>query len=153
MPIIKQEIYIDAPREICFQLARDIETHTRTTASSKEKAVGGKTSGLLEKGDTVTWEATHLGIRQQLTAKITEMEEPHRFIDEMVTGAFHSFTHIHTFISSGRGTIMKDRFAYKSPLGLFGILADKVIVKKYMQRFLASRADELKRIAEEKHRG
>ncbi|MFS0690161.1 SRPBCC family protein [Sporosarcina sp. 179-K 8C2 HS] len=148
MPIIEYEIYVDAPIHICFDLTRNVEVHTQTTAKTKEKAIAGVTTGLMENGDTVTWEAVHLGVRQRLTAKIIEMDRPHKFTDVMVKGAFHSFTHTHEFIESGTGTIMKDTFSYKSPFGLIGKIADRLFLEKYMKNFIADRAKELKRIAE-----
>lgn len=149
MPIIHHEIFIHAPITVCFDLARNIDVHIQTTGKTNERAVAGVTSGLIEKGQTVTWEATHLGVRQKLTAKITEMERPYRFVDVMVKGAFHSFTHIHEFVESGTGTIMKDTFSYKSPLGILGILVDKLFLERYMREFIVSRAEGLKKIAEE----
>lgn len=119
-----------------------------TTSKTKERAIAGVTSGLMEQGDTVTWEATHLRVRQQLTAKIIEMNKPYQFTDVMVKGAFHSFTHTHEFIERGSGTIMRDTFSYKSPLGILGVLADKLFLEKYMRNFIKNRAKELKRIAE-----
>lgn len=148
MPTIRHEIHINAPIHICFDLVRNVEVHTETTAKTKERAIGGVTTGLMEKGDSVTWEAVHFGIKQKLTAKIIEMNKPHSFTDAMVKGAFHSFIHIHEFVESGEGTIMKDTFSYKSPLGFLGIVADKLFLEKYMTRFIANRANELKRIAE-----
>lgn len=74
MPVIYHEIHIKAPINVCFDLARNVDIHIETTSRTKERAIGGVTSGLLEKGDFVTWEATHLGMRQTLTAKITKME-------------------------------------------------------------------------------
>ena len=64
MPIIEHEITINAPIHICFDLARDVDVHTETTAKTKERAIAGVTTGLMENGDTVTWEAVHLGIKQ-----------------------------------------------------------------------------------------
>ncbi|MHA7138137.1 SRPBCC family protein [Rossellomorea arthrocnemi] len=151
MPIIKHDILIHAPINVCFDLARNVDVHTETTRKTKERAIDGVTAGLMEKGDTVTWEATHLGIKQTLTAKIIEMEEPYTFTDVMVKGAFHSFTHVHEFIENGTGTIMKDTFSYKSPFGILGVLADKIFLEKYMKNFIISRAKELKRIAEKKN--
>ncbi|TWT09259.1 SRPBCC family protein [Planomicrobium sp. CPCC 101079] len=150
MPVIVHEIYIEAPIEVCFDLARNVEVHTETTLNTKERAVGGVTTGLMEKGDSVTWEATHLGVKQKLTAKIIKMERPHSFTDTMVTGAFHSFTHTHEFIKSGAGTIMRDNFDYKSPLGIVGKVADKLFLEKYMTAFITNRAIELKKMAEKK---
>ncbi|UXH43321.1 SRPBCC family protein [Rossellomorea vietnamensis] len=148
MPIIRHDIFIDAPIHVCFDLARNVDVHTETTKKTKERAIDGVTKGLMEKGDTVTWEATHLGVKQTLTAKIIEMKKPHQFTDVMIKGAFHSFTHVHEFIESGTGTIMKDTFTYQSPLGVLGVIADKIFLEKYMRDFLVGRAVELKRIAE-----
>lgn len=150
MPIIKHDIYINAPINVCFDLARNVEVHTETTSKTKERAIDGVTVGLMENSDTVTWEAIHLGVRQKLTAKIIEMEKPYKFTDVMVKGAFHSFTHTHEFIESGTGTIMKDTFSYKSPFGILGKIANKLFLEKYMRNFILNRAKELKRIAEKK---
>lgn len=150
MPIIKNEIYIQAPIRACFDLARNVDIHTETTAKTKERAIAGVTTGLMEEGDSVTWEAIHFGVIQKLTARIIEMEKPYRFTDEMVKGAFHSFTHTHEFIEKDSGTIMKDRFVYRSPLGFFGKIADRLFLEKYMRRFIVDRAIELKKIAEYK---
>lgn len=148
MPIIKNRQFIKAPIEVCFDLARDVDIHTRTTSETKERAVDGVTEGLLEQGDTVTWEAIHFGVKQRLTAKVTIMEKPHKFVDVMIKGAFQSFVHIHEFIEQTDGTIMIDIFEYKPPLGIMGAVADKLFLEKYMSEFIATRAKELKRIAE-----
>ncbi|OXS77513.1 SRPBCC family protein [Domibacillus enclensis] len=148
MPVINHEIYIHAPIHTCFDLARSVDAHVESTKQTNERAVGGKTSGLMEKGDHVTWEATHFGIRQQLTANITEMNPPYHFTDVMVKGTFHSFTHEHYFTETNGVTVMKDRFDYKSPLGIIGKIADRLFLQKYMERFIAVRAKEIKRMAE-----
>lgn len=48
MPLIKHEIYIEAPIQICFDLARNIQVHMETTSKTKERAIGGVTEGLIE---------------------------------------------------------------------------------------------------------
>ncbi|PFG04561.1 SRPBCC family protein [Bacillus sp. es.034] len=148
MPVIRHEIFINAPIHVCFDLARNVDVHTETTRKTKERAIDGVTKGVMEEGDSVTWEAIHLGIKQTLTAKIIEMKKPYQFTDVMVKGAFHSFTHVHEFIESRTGTIMKDTFTYQSPLGVLGVIADNVFLEKYMRNFIVSRAIELKKIAE-----
>lgn len=148
MPIIKHDIFINAPINVCFDLARNVDVHTQTTAKTKENAIDGVTQGFLEKDDTVTWEATHFGIKQKLTAKVTHMEKPTVFVDIMIKGTFRSFTHTHQFVEEKGGTLMIDTFEYRSPFGPIGIIADKLFLKKYMTDFTISRAKELKRIAE-----
>ena len=72
MTIIKIETIVKAPIERVFDLARCINLHEATMLKHKEKAVAGVTKGLIKLGESVTWEATHFGIRQKLTLKITE---------------------------------------------------------------------------------
>jgi len=149
MPVIRLETHIDAPPERCFDLARDVEVHVDSTSRTRERAVAGVTSGLLGPGDVVTWEAVHFGRRQRLTARVTRFERPGLFEDEMVRGAFRSFTHRHEFRpAGGGGTLMVDTFRYRSPLGMLGVLADRLFLERYMRRFLAERAAFLKRAAE-----
>ena len=99
-------------------------------------------------GDEVTWEATHFGIRQRLTSRITEFDPPHRFIDEMVRGAFARFRHEHQFLAAEGGTEMVDIFDYTSPLGPLGRLADGLFLRRYMTTLLRERNAYLKRAAE-----
>jgi len=147
--VLRVETRIRAPTERCFDLARSVETHLGSTSETGEKAIGGVTTGLLGPGDWVTWEAVHLGIKQRLTAQITRFERPHVFVDEMIRGAFASFTHTHEFRSDGDATLMVDTFSYVSPLGWLGVLADKLFLERYMTSFLRKRAEYLKRVAEE----
>jgi len=142
------EFFIDAPIEVCFDLSRSIEFHTQSTSGTNEKAVGGRTTGLIELGETVTWQATHFGIRQKLTSKITAFERPFHFWDEQVEGVFKSIEHHHYFEQIGYSVKMIDKFQYVSPLGLLGKLADVIFLKRYMKHFLVQRNDMIKKVAE-----
>ena len=113
MPTIELSTHINAPVGICFDIARDIDVHVASTAHTGERAIAGRTSGLIELGETVTWRAKHFGIWQNLTSKITEMERPAFFTDVLVKGAFKSFTHEHYFTELNGQTVMKDRFTFE----------------------------------------
>ena len=93
MPRIEITTHIHAPIEVCFDAARSIDLHMESTKHTGEQAIAGRTSGLIELGETVTWRAKNFCIWQTLTSKITEMDRPNYFVDEMVDGAFHSFRH------------------------------------------------------------
>ena len=148
MPIIRHEISIHAPIQVCFDLARTVEVHAGKTLLTKQIAIEGITFGLMERGDFVTWETTHLGMKQKLTSQVIEMVNPNRFTDAMVRGAFHSFTHTHEFIERGTETSMIDTFSYKSPFGILGKAANHLFLEKYMSHFIARHAQKVKRIAE-----
>jgi ligand-binding SRPBCC domain-containing protein len=148
MPVIVIRTRVAAPPARCFDLARDVDLHQRSTAASRERAVAGVTSGLLGAGDEVTWEATHFGVRQRLTSRVTKFDPPNRFVDEMVRGAFARFRHEHQFLSVPDGTDMVDIFDYTAPLGPLGRLADALFLRRYMTTLLRERNAYLKRAAE-----
>lgn len=150
MPTIELETLIHARTEIVFDLARDVGAHTASASETGERAIAGRTEGLLELGDTVTWEARHLGFRQRLKVQITAMERPHFFEDQMLQGAFSSMSHRHDFVPTqdGGSTLMKDSFSFRAPLGPFGRLAEGLFLKAYMTRFLVQRNAHLKQVAE-----
>ena len=148
MTTIVVETRIAAPIEICFDLARDVDAHIKTSSSTNERAVGGKTTGLLELGDVVTFEAVHFGIRQRLTSRIVEFDRPRRFVDEMVRGAFASLRHAHEFLPDGSAVLMRDTLTWQSPVGLLGVIADKLFVESHMRSFMVTKQAELKAYAE-----
>jgi ligand-binding SRPBCC domain-containing protein len=144
----ESELFIAAPRERVFDLARSIDLHQRTLVHTSERAVGGRTSGLIELGETVTWQARHLGVTQHLTSRISGFDRPRWFRDEMVRGAFAWMEHDHWFDAAEGGTVLRDRFRFAAPLGPLGRIAEALVLRRYMTCFLATRNDVLKRIAE-----
>jgi ligand-binding SRPBCC domain-containing protein len=148
MPLITIVTRIEAPAELCFDLARSVELHVQSTAGTQERAVEGVTSGLLNLNEQVTWEATHLGVRQRLTSRITAFHRPQYFRDSQVRGPFRRFDHDHFFDADSGDTIMRDIFDYDSPLGWFGRCADWIFLENYMRRFLLKRAEVIKATAE-----
>lgn len=148
MPTIRLETIVDAPVEVCFDLSVDVDEHQRSVAVTGERAVAGVTSGRMVLGDEVTWEARHLGRIRRLTSRITEYDRPHRFIDEMVAGAFKSFRHEHSFEAVQAGTRMIDVFEYRSLLGPLGRIADLLFLTRYMRSLLTMRNQHIKAAAE-----
>ena len=142
------ETRIRAPIERVFDLSRSIDAHLDSTSSTNERAIAGITTGLIGLGETVTWSAVHFCIRQKLTVEIVEFERPHLFADRMTDGAFKSMYHRHTFEAVGDETIMRDNFAFEAPLGILGIIIEKLVLEWYMRRFLQSRNARLKALAE-----
>lgn len=140
---------IRAPRERVFDLARDVDAHVASAAGTDERPIAGKTSGLMDLGDEVTWRARHFGITQELTSRITMFDRPRHFRDSMVKGAFARFDHDHWFEEDAEGvTIARDLFDFDAPLGPLGAIADRLFLHRYMRRFLEVRMNVLKEMAE-----
>jgi ligand-binding SRPBCC domain-containing protein len=148
LPNIKVETNIEAPPGLCFDLARHVNAHAFSTAHTRERIVDAPPTGLLQLGDEVEFEAVHFGIKQRLKSKIVEYDRPKRFVDEMQKGAFKRLRHTHEFQETPGGTLMIDTLDFASPFGALGAIADRLFLRRYMQRFLKRRSQALKRMAE-----
>ncbi len=148
MPVIHLTTHIAAPVERVFDLARSIDAHVASTDGTSERAIAGRTTGLIEIGERVTWEARHLGITQRLTVEITRMERPRFFEDRMLKGAFRRMNHRHEFRPASEGTEMRDLFEYEAPVPIIGRVVERLYLTNYLTRFLRARAESLKRMAE-----
>jgi ligand-binding SRPBCC domain-containing protein len=149
MQIVIVETYVNTSIDKCFNAARDIELHMKTVwPFTHEEAIAGVTHGLIELGETVTFRATHFGIKQTLTSQIIDFNRPYRFTDKMILGTFKYMKHIHEFKELGEGTILKDTLEFQSPFGLIGMLFDLLVLKHYMKKFVKDRTLKLKIILE-----
>ncbi|TWT74421.1 Polyketide cyclase / dehydrase and lipid transport [Posidoniimonas polymericola] len=148
MALISLETTINAPRDRVFDLARSIDAHQDSAGNTKERAVGGVTTGLIGLNEEVTWEAVHFGLTQRLRGRITAFDYPSHFRDEMVEGAFRSLRHDHNFEEADGQTVMSDRFEFFAPFGMLGRIAEKLLLERYLRRFLVERNAVLKEMAE-----
>ncbi|POY38954.1 cell division protein [Solitalea longa] len=148
MPIIYLSTEIKAPIQICFDLARSIDLHKLSMKHTNEKAIAGRVSGLIELGESVTWQAKHFGIKQQLTSKITGFTYPVFFRDEMTKGVFKRINHEHWFLNENGHTVMTDVFEFESPYGFFGKVFNNLILYDYLRQLLENRNALIKLIAE-----
>lgn len=148
MTKITLQTKIKAPIETVFNLSRNIDIHQESASSSNEKAIAGKTSGLIELNETVTWKGKHFGFYLKHSSKITEMKFPNYFVDIMEKGHFKSFRHEHHFAEENGFTTMKDVLIYETPFGIFGRFFDSILLKNHMKNFLLERNAVLKNIAE-----
>ncbi len=148
MPKIELVTEINSTITICFDLSCSIDLHKISTAKTNEQAIAGKTSGLVTLNDFVTWQATHFGVRQKLTSRITAFNRPYYFADEQEKGAFKSFRHEHSFEQLGEIVIMKDIFTFQAPFGILGRIFSRFILTNYMKQFLIDRNETIKEYAE-----
>jgi ligand-binding SRPBCC domain-containing protein len=148
MPVIELTTFIDAPIQRVFDLSRSIDLHLHSASHTGERAIAGITSGLIGADQEVTWRARHFGIWQSLTVKITAFHPPTHFTDTMLRGAFKRMKHEHFFEPYETGTKMRDVFEFEAPFGIFGRIAEALVLSNYMRNFLVQRNQEIKAIAE-----
>ena len=148
MTTIDLSTHINASIELVFDLSRSIDFHMEAASQTGEKAIAGRTSGLISYGETVTWRGKHFGVFLKHSSKIVEYEPPLKFTDQMIEGHFQYFRHEHTFLSENGRTIMKDRLKYEMPFGIFGRLFDFLFLKNHLKTFIERRNTSIMNAAE-----
>jgi len=139
MTTIKLTTYIEASLEDVFNLSRSIDFHLVSAKKTNEKVIAGRSCGLINYNETVTWKAKHFGIYLTHQSMITAFEFPNNFTDEMIRGAFSFFKHQHIFKSYGSKTKMIDIIEYQTPFEVLGKIFDKIVLKRYLTRFINQR--------------
>lgn len=142
------ETLIAATIEDCFDLSISVDAHVASMENSGERAVGCVTSGRMGLGDTVTWRARHFGIAFRMTSAITALDFPNRFVDEQQSGPFGRWWHEHRFTRADHHTRMTDTVRFASPLGVLGLVADRLVLDSYLKKLIRQRNDWLKRTLE-----
>lgn len=114
----------------------------------REEAVAGTRIGLIEKEETVTWQARHLFKNRLLRVKITDMNKPEMFIDEQLQGDFKMMKHEHYFKPCENGTLLIDLFHFESPYGIIGRWFNSLYLTNYLKKLLEQRNKTIKEAAE-----
>jgi ligand-binding SRPBCC domain-containing protein len=148
MDTVRAEIWIDAPVERCFLLSLSIDLHIASTRSSKERAIAGVTTGLIAEGETVTFQAWHLGFRLKHTSEIEALRPYSHFRDVMTAGVFEHFEHDHHFATMNDGTRMRDDIRFLAPCGMVGQLVTSMVVRRHLKEHLMQRNAVIKQVAE-----
>ncbi len=120
-------------------LARSVDAHLSSMSGSRERAVGGVTSGLLALGDEVTWRDIHFGIPLTMTSRIIAMDVPVAFVDEQVRSPFRRFRHEHVFQDEGDGCLMIDQIEFVAPLGILGRIVERLVLAPHLRRIIGAR--------------
>lgn len=139
---------INALPETVSELSRNVDLHQHSMQHTGERVIAGVTSGLINLGETVTWKGKHFGIWLTHKSRITEMQHPDYFVDEMEGGHFKTFVHYHHFKREADDTVMIDRIVYETPFGFAGEWFDRAVLKRYLTRLIKARNAIIKKLAE-----
>lgn len=148
MERIRRETWIDAPAERCFLLSLSVDLHTASAHSSREKAVAGVTTGLISKGETVTFQGRHFGLKLKRTSRIEVLRPYSHYRDTMISRVFRHFEHDHYFAAMNDGTRMRDEIRFSASWGMLGRLATRLFMRRRLRAILVERNALLKQVSE-----
>jgi ligand-binding SRPBCC domain-containing protein len=125
-----------------------VDLHTASAHSSRERAIDGVTTGLINKGETVTFQGRHFGLTLKHTSKIDVFRPYSHFRDIMISGLIRHFEHDHHFAAMNDGTRMRDEIRFSAPWGILGPLATRMFLRQHLTALLTERNAGLKQVAE-----
>jgi ligand-binding SRPBCC domain-containing protein len=150
MQLIQVETKIAAPPERCFLLSLNMDLHMQSTEQTNEVAIAGVTHGIIGPNETVTWRGRHFGFMLTHESLISKYDRPYHFQDIMLRGMFKSFEHDHFFeLTPDGNTLMRDELRFAAPFGPLGWIAERLVLRRYLLRFLEQRNDTIRHIAED----
>jgi len=80
-----------------------------------------------------------LGIKLNWMTEITHVKEPDYFVDDQRSGPYKIWHHEHHFKEIKGGVLMTDILHYAIPFGPIGRLANKLLVRKEIDRIFSFR--------------
>lgn len=84
----------------------------------------------------------YLGIRSWVS-RIYDVVEGHSFVDEQVAGPYKYWHHHHVIEPVDNGVLFTDRITYLPPFGPVGTLANRLFVRKSLNRIFTYREERI----------
>jgi ligand-binding SRPBCC domain-containing protein len=81
-----------------------------------------------------------LGIKLNWVTEITHLKDKEYFVDEQRIGPYSMWHHEHKIEAIEGGVLMTDIVTYQPPMGLLGVIAHSLFIKKQLQRIFDYRS-------------
>jgi hypothetical protein len=86
------------------------------------------------------------GIPLTWVSQIEAFEPGRLFVDRQLIGPYKLWLHRHDFEGDGEGTVIRDEVHYELPLGALGGLANRIFVRRDVERIFAYRHQSIERL-------
>jgi ligand-binding SRPBCC domain-containing protein len=148
MPKIHLTSFIQAPAERVFNLSRHLAIRKLALQKGREQILSSSSDSLVQKGETITLRARHLGRTREITARIVDISQPDWFTEEQVKGDLKSYRHECHFKPAENGTILIDMLEYEGPRDLLGSIISAFFLRSYFESMLRKKNDLVRQYAE-----
>jgi ligand-binding SRPBCC domain-containing protein len=95
----------------------------------------------LQEGALLEYKLRLHGVPVRWQTLIETWESPVRFVDIQLKGPYSLWEHTHLFEEDGDTTVAHDRVRYAMPLGPFGAVAHRLVVRRDLERIFDYRGE------------
>ena len=104
-------------------------------------------SGKMYPGMMISYKVSPIGgIKMTWVTEITHVKENDYFVDEQRIGPYKLWHHEHKLQVIEGGVLMTDIVSYKPPFGIFGMIANKLFIKKQLNHIFEYRTKSLENL-------
>jgi ligand-binding SRPBCC domain-containing protein len=86
------------------------------------------------------------GIPTKWVTEITHIQDKSYFVDEQRVGPYKLWHHQHIILPKNNGALMKDIVSYRPPFGLFGRIANTLVIRNTLDEIFDYRTKALEKM-------
>ncbi len=142
--VLRREQVLDVPVETAFEFFSRAENLEAITPPLLRFRI--TTPGPIEMraGTVIRYRLRLRGVPVSWLTRIEEWDPPHGFVDRQIRGPYALWHHTHTFEAIDAGhTRMVDVVRYGHRLGPLGSLAERLVVRRDLERIFDFRRDSI----------
>ena len=144
--VLEREMVVRAERAEVFAFFADAYNLERITPPELRFRIV-EHEGDMGTGARIAYRLRLFGVPFGWRTLISRWEPETAFVDEMTSGPYRRWVHLHTFEPAPGGTLVRDRVEYELPFGPLGRLA-LPLVRRQLRRIFDYRADAIRRLVE-----
>ena len=142
--LLRREQRLTGPPEAVFEFFADAHNLEALTPPLLRFRVLTPAPIAMGPGTLIRYELRVRRVPVNWLTEITAWDPPHRFVDEQLEGPYALWHHTHTFEPIGDGdTLMRDVVRYRIGFGPLGMLANRLVVRRDVERIFDFRAERI----------
>jgi ligand-binding SRPBCC domain-containing protein len=143
---LKRSVAVNAPLDTAFRFFADPRNLPQITPKWVRFEVVHLEAAPLRAGTTNEYRIRWFGVPLRWRSFIPQYDEPHRFVDEQVSGPYAHWRHEHVFRETESGTEVRDLVEYSLPLWFIGSAVHALIVRRQLDEIFDYRERALPEI-------
>ena len=145
--LFEAEQLIDRPLPEVFQFFSRAENLEQITPPWLSFSILGRQPSRVEAGTVIPYRLRLHRLPMIWVSQIEEFEQDRLFVDRQLIGPYRLWLHRHEFdTAAGEQTLIRDQVRYELPFGSVGRVAERLFVRRDLERIFAYRRETIERL-------
>jgi ligand-binding SRPBCC domain-containing protein len=144
--IFRAEQRVARPLSDTFEFFSRAANLEQITPAWLRFSILGREPAAVASGTVIPYRLRLHGIPLIWVSQIEEFERDRLFVDRQLIGPYKLWHHRHEFEADGDGTVIRDEIRYELPLGAAGAVAERLFVRRDVNRIFTHRREAIERL-------